>query len=155
MTAVPGYRLLIAYWLPVAAWMTFIFLGSTGGLASEQTSRFLIPFLKWLLPGAAPETLHQVHVFSRKCAHLAEYALLSTLLWRALHHSIRRQTAAWRWDVAGWALLGAALYAVSDEIHQSFVPSRQGSVRDVLLDSTGAALGLLLVWLAGYLRRRW
>ena len=53
------------------------------------------------------------------------------------------------------ALALAALYAASDEIHQTFVPSRQGSVWDVLLDTAGAAFGLLCLWTIGRLRKRW
>ena len=45
----------------------------------------------------------------------------------------------------GAVLLGCALFAASDEFHQSFVKTRTPSVRDVLLDVTGALLGLLIV----------
>jgi hypothetical protein len=48
-----------------------------------------------------------------------------------------------------------ALYAASDQIHQTFVPSHQRCVTDVLLDTKGAALGLLCLWAAGRLRKRW
>jgi VanZ family protein len=46
--------------------------------------------------------------------------------------------------VFGTVLLGCALFAVSDEFHQTFVKSRTPSVRDVLLDVGGALLGLLI-----------
>ena len=46
--------------------------------------------------------------------------------------------------VFGAALLGCALFAASDEFHQTFVKSRTPSVRDVLLDTGGALLGLLI-----------
>ena len=46
--------------------------------------------------------------------------------------------------VFGAVLLGCALFAASDEFHQTFVKSRTPSVRDVLLDVTGALLGLLI-----------
>jgi VanZ family protein len=49
----------------------------------------------------------------------------------------------------------AALWAAMDELHQAYVPSRQGSVWDVLLDTTGAALGLFGVWVIGRWRKRW
>ena len=54
------------------------------------------------------------------------------------------------------ALLAAALYAASDEIHQSFVPGRGPAVTDVLLDSAGALCGILFIWLLvqAVLRRR-
>lgn len=46
--------------------------------------------------------------------------------------------------VFGVVLMGCALFAASDEFHQTFVKSRTPSVRDVFLDVGGALLGLLL-----------
>ena len=66
----------------------------------------------------------------RKVAHAAEYAVLGFLLLRALG----RETAA--------LALGIA-YAASDELHQHFVPGRQGSLLDVALDSVGVAAGVV------------
>jgi VanZ family protein len=60
----------------------------------------------------------------------------------------------WDWKLAGWAFAWATAYAASDEFHQSFVPSRQGQITDLLFDATGAALGLLGLWLWGRWRRR-
>ena len=68
----------------------------------------------------------------RKLAHAAEFAVLGFLLLRALG----RETVA--------LALGIA-YAASDELHQHFVPGRQGSVLDVALDSVGVAAGVYVV----------
>jgi VanZ family protein len=67
----------------------------------------------------------------RKLAHTADYAGLGLLLQRALDNA--------------WAsfLLGAA-YAVTDEIHQAFVPGRLGSPVDVAIDAAGVAVGVVL-----------
>jgi len=46
-------------------------------------------------------------------------------------------------------------YAASDEFHQLFVPSREASVLDVLIDTAGAVFALLLIWFIGRWRRRW
>ncbi|HKY24879.1 MAG TPA: VanZ family protein [Gaiella sp.] len=67
----------------------------------------------------------------RKLAHLAEYAILGALLCRALRRP-------------GLAILAAILYAVSDEIHQTFVEGRVGAPLDVGIDALGAAVGVLL-----------
>ncbi len=65
----------------------------------------------------------------RKIAHAAEYAVLGALLQRALGRP--------------WlAFALGALYAISDEIHQSFVPGRQGSPLDVALDTAGVMVGV-------------
>jgi VanZ family protein len=68
----------------------------------------------------------------RKTAHAAEFAVLGLLLARAIGHELP-------------ALVLGIAYAVTDEVHQAFVPGRQGSVWDVLLDSVGVALGVLLL----------
>jgi VanZ family protein len=60
---------------------------------------------------------------------------------------------AWQWSKAALVLALVALYAASDEFHQSFVPSREASVRDVLLDSLGGALGLVGVWAVSWWRK--
>jgi VanZ family protein len=67
----------------------------------------------------------------RKLAHAAEYAVLGALLQRALNR-----------PALAFAL--GTLYALSDEIHQSFVPGRQGSPLDVALDAAGVAVGVAL-----------
>ena len=68
----------------------------------------------------------------RKVAHAAEFAVLGGLLVRALD----RELPAF--------LLGVA-YAVSDELHQSFVEGRHGAPRDVAIDAAGVLIGILLV----------
>jgi hypothetical protein len=69
----------------------------------------------------------------RKLAHAAEYAVLGALLARATARG-------------GLAFVLGTLYAVSDEVHQEFVPGRMGSALDVVLDAVGVACGVL-VWL--------
>jgi VanZ family protein len=68
----------------------------------------------------------------RKCAHATEYAVLAVLLFRALGRELPS------------FLLGLA-YAVSDELHQEFVPGRHASPFDISMDAAGLALGLLLL----------
>lgn len=75
----------------------------------------------------------------RKLAHAAEYAVLGALLARATGR-------------AGLAVALGALYALSDEIHQSFVPGRVGSPLDVAIDVVGVAIGVAL-WQAARARR--
>ena len=67
----------------------------------------------------------------RKLAHVAEYALLGALLLRALGDERA-------------ALAAGVAYAISDELHQHFVPGRTGSPLDVVIDSVGVAFGVLL-----------
>ena len=130
------------YWLPLLIWVCVVFLGSTDMLSAEHTSRYIVPFLLWLKPGMSPAAIWTILVVARKCAHVTEYAVLALLLWRAFRNVqvLRAKTLM----VFGAVLLGCALFAASDEFHQTFVKSRTPSVRDVLLDVTGALLGLLI-----------
>jgi VanZ family protein len=137
---------LVGSWLPVAAWVAFIFAGSTETFSSGHTSRFIGPFLRWLSPGLPDAAVELAAFWIRKMAHVSEYAVLAALLWRALWVPVRRDSRPWSWPVAGQALVGSMLWAASDEIHQAFTATRGASVRDVVLDTAGAALGLLLVW---------
>jgi len=133
-------------WLPVAAWMAFIFVGSTDAFSSGHTSRFIGPFLRWLWPELPDAAVESAVFWIRKAAHVTEYAVLAALWWRALRRPVRRDPRPWSWAVAGQALLGSVLWAAADEIHQAFTLTRGASVRDVALDAVGAALGLLLLW---------
>jgi len=133
--------------------MGVIFGASSDRGSFQHSSRIIEPLLRWLFPKLADEAVHATVLFARKCAHLAEYAVLAVLLWRALRRSSEQGDAPWRWPVAGLTLALVALYAATDEFHQVFVPSRQASVLDVLLDTLGGALALFFVWAAGWWRR--
>ena len=123
--------------------MAIIFAGSTDLMTTEHTSRIIIPLLGWFFPTISPLTLIRVEFFVRKAAHVLEYAVLAILLYRAFVHTVFQSRRALS---AGIVLLSCAAYAASDEFHQSFVPSRTASLRDVLIDVCGATLAVLLYW---------
>jgi VanZ family protein len=132
-------REILKAWLPVALWLALMFFASTDLLSAEHTSRFLIPFLRWLDPNISPFTIAHVHLFLRKAAHVTEYAILTSLLFRASRGLIDNF-----WRRAAVAFLPAMIFAAADEFHQTFVPSRTGSAYDVLVDYGGAFLGILI-----------
>jgi VanZ family protein len=135
-------RTFVWYWVPVIAWVSLIFVASTDLMSGQQTSRFIGPFLHWLIPDISPAMIAAVQLAVRKTAHVTEYAVFAILLLRAFVAG-RRRTLSQPWLV----LLIAALCAGLDEFHQSFVASRTGSPRDVAIDICGAAVGLVLyVW---------
>jgi len=152
---VADLRAFAKYWLPALVWMALIFIGSSTVGSTENTSRFLEPLLRWLVPDITVAGIHRVQVVVRKSGHLAEYAILAVLLWRARRRPLPGETRPWNRREAAWAAAWAAAYAVTDELHQHFVPGRLGSVWDVLIDTLGAVLGLAAVWAAGRWRRRW
>ncbi|MCX6890173.1 MAG: VanZ family protein [Verrucomicrobiota bacterium] len=139
-------RSLIGCWLPVLAWMGLIFSASGDRASFSHSSRIIGPIVRWLFPHVSDEAIHATVVVIRKCAHLTEYAVLALLLWRALRKPGKGDACPWEWPVARLALTLTALYAAADEFHQLFVPTREGSVWDVAIDTVGGALGLLGLW---------
>ncbi len=129
--------------MPVALWLLLMFIGSTELLSAEHTSRFLTPFLRWLYPDISQRAIATVHFVVRKAAHVTEYAILTSVLWRALRISLAGKSRAL---IAAIACVGPALFAASDEFHQSFMPSRTASPNDVLVDCVGVLLAAALCW---------
>lgn len=83
-----------------------------------------------------------VHLITRKLAHVAEYAILGFLAARAFRTSPRPAISS-RWFMI--SLILVISYALIDEYHQSFVPTRSASLWDSLLDMAGGLTALLLV----------
>lgn len=146
--------LLVRYWLPVIVMMTIISFASTEAFSSEHTSRFIGPVLQWLLPEASPETLDRLLILIRKGAHVAEYAILALLLGRAIQRTFYPPQAGFFWIPFVSSLLIAGIYALVDEYHQTWVPSRTGAITDVLLDFSGALIGVALLVAIDKVRRR-
>jgi len=82
-------RRFVADWIPAITWTALILLGSTDVLAAENTSRFLVPVLRWLDPGISWAAVDMIHTVIRKLGHVTEYAILAILLWRALGDSAK------------------------------------------------------------------
>lgn len=143
---VANFRPFLKFWLPPLAWMALIFSASGDAQSYQHSSRFFEPLLHWLFPQIAEEKIQNLHHLFRKCCHLAEYAVLALLLWRALHR--QQNLPPWSWPKVGGTLLLVFLYAATDEFHQSFVPGRTALVSDVFVDTAGGALGLLALWFA-------
>ena len=124
-------------------------------MSFPHSSRIIAPLVRWLWPQASDAAVHDIVVCVRKGAHLSEFAILALLFWRALEKPIPGAPRPWRWTVAIRTVLLVALYASSDEFHQLFVPSRDASVRDVMIDTAGGILGLILLWTIGRWRGWW
>jgi VanZ family protein len=113
---------------------------STGTFSAEHTFSVVKIVLGFLFPGLSPDRVMLVHAVVRKAAHVTEYFILSLLLFRAF-----KAGAGWRWRYFLFAMMGVALWALGDEFHQSFVPSRTASLMDVGIDVAGGALGQLAI----------
>jgi VanZ family protein len=138
---------------PLVAWAAFVLFASSANFSASNTSRIIRPLLVWLFPDISEASIQQVHFFVRKAAHFTEYAVLALLAARVFRTSslsaLRRS-----WWLISFALVAAV--ALTDEYHQSFLPSRTGTIYDSLLDMTGGAVALacLAVWLAARRRGR-
>jgi VanZ family protein len=96
--------------------------------------------LKSLAPGLSAASLHAIHMVLRKLVHLTEYAILVLLWFRGfLWQTQRARNAA-----ALSAFAVCCVCAIADEMHQATIPERYGSVRDAVIDVSGAAGALLI-----------
>lgn len=153
--------MLLKYWLPPLVWMLVIFSASSDTQSYRHSSRFFEPLMHWLFPQMPQAQVEFIHYLVRKTGHLAEFALLALLLWRAIRHTRRppiapgRSEGGWCWDEAGLSLAIVFLYAATDEFHQVFVALRTALVSDVIVDTSGGIIGLLLLWLTGKIFKHW
>ena len=145
---------LLKAWIAAVLWMIVIAIESTSYLSSANTSRFLYPLLHFLfaIEYARFEVLHH---YLRKTGHFVGYFILSFLLFRAWRFTLP-QISRWAMRWATIAFFMSVLVASLDEWHQSFVPSRTGTIQDVILDSIAAftAQIVILLWLQSRGRRQ-
>ncbi len=109
-------RHFILYWLPPLIWMSIIFLMSSKqriALADTEVENFII----------------------FKSLHVMEYGLLYLLLFRATFKSFTKKIS--NKSIFTIVIIATILYAISDELHQTFVPTRQGAIRDIFIDTIG------------------
>ena len=125
--------------------MALIFAVSGDTKSMQHSSRMIEPFVRWLLPAASEEAVQATVFFIRKCAHVTEYALLTVLVWWALRAGSGARGSDGAWRATAITGLIVVLYAATDEFHQAFVPTRQGTPVDVLIDSIGVVLALLFL----------
>ncbi|ANU27608.1 VanZ family protein [Planococcus versutus] len=143
---------MIAYkrmsWIAVFAWMAVIFyLSHQPGSASSNLSSGIVAGLLDFINQLAPEIdldVEVFHTFIRKNAHFIAYFILSLVSLNAWTSSGFRGGAR-----VLLSLATTVLFAITDEIHQLFIDGRSGEVRDVLIDSAGASLGVLLYLVFG------
>jgi VanZ family protein len=127
---------------PVVVWAALIFLFSSGLFSGSNTSSIVRPLLEWVYPSISETALASVHGLIRKASHFVEYAILALLAARAFRTS-SRDFLRNHWFAV--SLTFAAIYALSDEFHQSFVSSRTASIYDCLIDTAGGLVALVLM----------
>lgn len=125
MTIMKGSKYLlkkvIYFWLPVVVWALVIFLFSS-------------------LPTSPVSRVYWQEFVVKKSAHVVEYAIFTTLLYRAL-----RASGVEMIEAGIYSIILAVLYGATDEFHQSFTPGREPKVRDVFFDTIGSVGSIYLI----------
>lgn len=138
-----SYRWWFVTWAPFVLFAAVIFAFSSR--PSFGQSHALLNLVNGLF-GNSAWLAHYYGIFvlidpySATIAHFMEYAILAVLAFWALRRQVPHQA-----KLAGIAFVIVALYALSDELHQYFVPVRHCDWRDVLTDWIGAATVLTLL----------
>jgi VanZ family protein len=135
---------LLSRWLPVILWCLVIYTFSESSwFTGANTAQVLQVILSYLpFGGGEEEGPSFLNFLIRKAAHLTEFGILAVLVWRALFPRRASYIGAW---------LFATAYAATDEWHQSFEPGRTATPKDVVIDSCGALIALVIVFVC----RRW
>lgn len=130
-------------WFTVVTWMAIIFYlshqpASESSELSVGISALIIKAID-LLPIPFHIDMQFFHFFIRKSAHFFAYFILGVLLFNAFNVSNVQQLKGCLSSIGI-----CIIYAISDEVHQLFIPGRSGQISDVLIDSSGATVGIIL-----------
>ena len=148
MTKANQRKLLIL--LEVVFWMAIIFKlsaqpGEQSNLLSTKVTTLIVSLAKLFSPDVNVLSLNYL---VRKGAHFAAYLVLGIIVLFAM----RRIDLMGKQGVV-FTLLLCISYAITDELHQAFVPGRTPKMLDVLIDSSGASLGIGIYVL--FVENRW
>lgn len=140
--------------------MVFIFSQSAlpANLSSQESGR-IVNWIMGILDGFCPVNRETLVFVVRKGAHFTEYLILGCALLPAVKEWMSAQDGA---DICAessrrvvfLAWIIGTLYAVTDELHQAFVPGRSCELRDMAIDSCGVLVGVLIATLVSRLNRR-
>jgi VanZ family protein len=136
---------LVRAWWPAAVWIGIIAFESTDFFSSEHTGSMLYKLLTHLFGHIDFYRFLVFHHYLRKTGHVVGYGMLSLLLlrgWRATLGRVRPLLL--RAALLSW--LGTAFVAALDEWHQSYIPSRTGTIWDVALDSVAGVFFLVVAY---------
>ena len=117
-------------WILLLAWMAFIFYMSqqTGQVSSGQSGKIVLLLSKIGIE-ISKDNISNITFIIRKSAHFTEYFILYILLFNVIKHYIHTK------KIILYSIMGVIIYAVSDELHQYFVPERSSTIKDVFIDS--------------------
>lgn len=114
-------------------WMILIFtMSSFDATKSSNQSNFIVNIISHILN---INNISLLSIIIRKLAHFTEYLILGILISNTINKTHKKYLLA---------LIICFLYAVSDEIHQIYVPGRSCQITDMIIDTTGSLTGIFL-----------
>lgn len=144
---------IILSWTAVLLWMLLIFTLSAqhaleSSSLSHKVAEVIIEKVSIVIPldvetNTATDFVKCFNYIVRKGAHVGEYFILGALVMNAT-----KTSKIPRFKSFIFSILLCILYAISDEVHQLFVPGRGAQVMDVLIDSVGAIVGIGCIFLS-------
>jgi VanZ family protein len=144
-------------WAPVVIAIAVICAESTDTFSAQNTSSWLRPIVQRFFGHIQDNTWEAFHHYMRKTGHFVGYGTVGLTFLRAWLYTLGRRgqmtLRSWRLESCVLAIFSTAIVASGDEFHQTFIPSRTGTPLDVVLDTTGAFVLCLLVWLICWSRR--
>lgn len=127
-------------------WMALIFNFSadSGKESSSKSERLIIKIVEVikkdkLTTEEKEKILKKYSKPIRKCAHMFLYFILSILSFLLLYQIFDLKPVT-----IIYTIIFCIIYAITDEIHQLFIPNRSGEILDVIIDTTGAILSLII-----------
>ncbi|WP_186320424.1 VanZ family protein [Fictibacillus phosphorivorans] len=146
----------LLYWLPVFLWMGIIFYASSQPYEKQDlrptlssnlnlnTVENLFSSISFHYAGdeisiEALGAAHFLEFFIRKAAHFFTYFVLGFLIYRALDRYLLNNRLTF---MTSWIL--TILYAISDEVHQGYTPNRSPHMEDVMIDTIGGLIGIMI-----------
>ena len=142
----PTKKELLKEWIAAGLWLALIAGESTNHLSAANTSRILYPVFHFFT-GVDPFRFVIWDYYIRKMGHFVGYFGLSILLFRAWRATLPfASPSSWSMQWARISFFMTALVASLDEWHQSYLTSRTGSLRDVVLDSFAALTAQILIF---------
>lgn len=146
------------HWIPALVGIGVIVAESTATMSADNTSRWLYPLWVHLFGPVTQARWEVIHHYLRKTGHFCGYGAISLTFYHGWSYMLRQR--GWAWlerfrQSALLALLCTLVLASWDEWHQSLLPGRGSSPRDVFLDCCGAiAAHLILLAFFAMLHRR-
>ena len=129
--------ILVTIWCIVV----FLFSNMTGNESNKKSGKLVNKMFNKITHNKIKiRTLEKLNAVLRKCMHASEFCILGILIFICL-----RVFEIHNWQLPIISILLTFLYACSDEFHQKFVDGRHCSFIDVLIDTAGACIGILIL----------